>query len=86
MGMIPALQTQLGLQFTLATRTDRDLGEVKVTLCKQEDRGADPISCKKSRDKVVKLLDTKIFAGILSHMLTSVEADKYDITADALSW
>jgi hypothetical protein len=51
-----ALQTQSGLQFTLATCTDRDLGEVKVILCKQ-DHGADPISCNKTRDGVVKLLD-----------------------------
>jgi hypothetical protein len=85
MGKIPALQTQSGLQFTLATRTDRDLGEVKDILCKQ-DRGADPISCMKTRDKVVKLLDTKISAGNLSHMLASVEADEYDVAADTLSW
>jgi hypothetical protein len=58
MGKIPALQTQSGLQFTFATCTDRDLGDIKVILCKQ-DCSADPISCKKTRDKVVKLLDTK---------------------------
>jgi hypothetical protein len=85
MGKIPALQTQLGLQFTLATRTDKNLGEAKVILCKQ-DSGADPISCKKTRDKVVKLLDTKISAGNLSRMFTIIEADKYDAAADALSW
>jgi hypothetical protein len=58
MGKIPALQTQLGLQFTLPTCTDRDLGDVKVILCKQ-DRGADPISHKKTRDKLVKLPDNE---------------------------
>jgi hypothetical protein len=36
MGKIPALQTQSGLQFTLATCTDRDLGDVKVILRKQD--------------------------------------------------
>ncbi len=36
MGKIPALQTKTGLQFTFATRTDRDLGDVKVSLCKQD--------------------------------------------------
>ncbi len=36
MGKIPALQTQLGLQFTLTTQTDRDLGGVKVILRKQD--------------------------------------------------
>ncbi len=85
MGKIPALQTQSGLQFTLATCTDRDLGDVKVILCKQ-DHGADSISCKKTRDKVVKLLDTKILAGNVSRMLTSVEADEYDVAMDALYW
>jgi hypothetical protein len=84
MGKTPALQTQSGLQFTLATHTDRNFGEAKVILCKQ-DRSADPISCKKLQDKVVKSLDTKISAGNLSRMLTSVEANKYDIAADALS-
>ncbi len=72
MGKIPALQTQLGLQFTLATHTDRDLGDVKVILCKQ-DCSADPISCKKTRDKVVKLLDTKISAGNLSICLQALK-------------
>jgi hypothetical protein len=85
MGKIPALQTQSGLQFTLTTCTDRDLGDVKVILCKQ-DCGAGPISCKKTRDKAVKLLNTKISAGNLSRMLTSIEADKYVVAADALSW
>jgi hypothetical protein len=85
MGKIPALQTQSSLHFTLATCTDRDLGEVKVILCKQ-DCGTDPISCKKTRDKVVKLFDTNISAVNLSRMLTSVEAEEYDVAADALSW
>ncbi len=62
-----------------------DIGEVKVILCKQ-DRGDDPISCKKTWDKVIKLLDTKISAGNLSHVLTSVDADGYDVVADALFW
>ncbi len=85
MGKIPTLQTQLGLQFTLATCMDSNLGGVKIILCKQ-DCGADPISCKKTRDQVVKPLDTKISAGNLSSMLTGVEANEYDVAADALSW
>ncbi len=36
MGKIPALQTQSCLQFTVATCTYRDLGDVKVILCKQD--------------------------------------------------
>jgi hypothetical protein len=39
MGKIPALQTQLGLQFTLATRTDRDLGDIKI-ICRKQDHDA----------------------------------------------
>ncbi len=82
---IPSHQLQSGLQITLASRSDKDLGEVKVILHKQ-DRGDDPISCKKTRDKVVKSLETKISAGNISRMLTSVDAAEYNIAADALSW
>ena len=84
-GKIPSHQLESGLQITLASRSDRDLGEVKVVLCKQ-DRGDDPISRKKTRDKVVKSLETKISAGNISRMLTSVDAAEYDVAADALSW
>ena len=71
---VPAFQNKWGLQISLTTRTDQDLGVTRVILRKQ-DRGGDPISCKKTRDKVVKALETKISAGNLSRMLTSVEAD-----------
>ncbi len=62
---IPAFQNKWGLQISLETCTDQDLGVVNVILCKH-DRGDDPISCKKTRDKVVKALETKILAGNLS--------------------
>ncbi len=84
-GKIPSHQLQSGLQIALASRSNKDLGEVKVVLRKQ-DCGDDPISCKKTRDKVVKSLETKISAGNISHMLTSVDAAEYNIAADALSW
>ncbi len=61
-GKIPSHQLESGLQITLASRSDRDLGEVKVLLRKQ-DRGDDLISCKKTRDKVVKSLETKNLCG-----------------------
>jgi hypothetical protein len=84
-GKIPSHQLQLGLQITLASCNKKDLGEVKVILCKQ-DHGNDAISCKKTRDKIVKSLETKITAGNLSRVLTSVDADEHDIAADAISW
>jgi hypothetical protein len=82
---IPSHQLQLGLQITLASHNKKDLGEVKVILHKQ-DCGNDAISCKKTRDKIVKSLKTKITAGNLSHVLTSIDADEHDIAADAISW
>jgi hypothetical protein len=51
------------LQITLVTCINKDIGEVKVILCKQ-DPSADPISHKKTRDKVAKLLDRKSLLGI----------------------
>lgn len=82
---VPAFQNKWGLQISLKTRTEQDLGVTKVILRKQ-DRGSDPISRKKTRDKVVKALEPKISAGNLSRMLTSVEADDYDVAEDAISW
>jgi hypothetical protein len=84
-GKIPSHQLQSGLQITLASHSDKDLGKVKVILHTQ-DCGDDPISCKKTRDKVVKSLETKISAGNISCMLTSVDAAEYGVAADALSW
>ncbi len=82
---IPSHQLQSGLQMTLASCKEKDLGEVKVILCKQ-DCGNDAISCKKTRDKIVKSLETKITAGNISCVLTSTDADEHDIAADAISW
>ena len=82
---IPAFQNKWGLQISPAVRSDDELGVVKIILRKQ-DRGDDPISRKKTRDKVVKALETKISAGNLSRLLTSVDADEYDVAEDAISW
>jgi hypothetical protein len=84
-GKIPSHQLQLGLQITLASCKKKDLGEVKVILRKQY-CGNDAISCKKTRDKIVKSFEMKITAGNLSHVLTSIDADEHDIAADAISW
>jgi hypothetical protein len=82
---IPSHKLQTGLQITLILRTDRDIGDIKVVLCKH-DQGIDPISCKKMQDKVVKSLEPKISTGNISHMLTSVDSAKYNVAADAISW
>jgi hypothetical protein len=81
----PVLQNKWGLQITTKTRTDHDLGDVKVILHKNE-RGNDPFSRKKTRDKVVQALEIKISAGNLSRILTSVDAADFDIAEDAISW
>ena len=85
-GKVPAHQLQsAGLLISFVSRSDRGLGEAKVIL-RKGDRGADPISRKKTRDIVVKSLDRKISAGNISHILTSVDAREYDVATDALSW
>jgi hypothetical protein len=84
-GKFPSHQLESGLQITLASRSNRDLGKVKVVLRKQDCRD-DPIPHKKTRDKIVKSLETKISAGNISPMLTSVDAAEYNVAADALSW
>jgi hypothetical protein len=82
---IPFHQLQSGLQITLVSCKEKDLFEVKVILCKH-DHGNDAISQKKTRDKIVKSLETKITDGNLSHVLTSIDANEHDIAADAISW
>ncbi len=81
----PSNQLQTGLQITLISHNERDIGEVKVVLCKQ-DCGADLISCKKMQVKVVKSLEPRISAGNISRMLTSIDSAEYDVGADAISW
>jgi hypothetical protein len=84
-GKVPARQLQPNLLISLVPCSERGLGEAKVVLHKS-DRGADPISSKKTRDKVIKSLEPKILAGNISRILTSVDASEYDIATDALSW
>ena len=67
-GKVPAHQLQSGLLISLVPRSHRGLGEAKVVL-RKGDRGADPISRKKTRDKVVKSLEPKISAGNISRIL-----------------
>jgi hypothetical protein len=81
---IPSHELQTGLQI-LVSRTDQEIGDVKVVLCKQDCSFA-PISCKKTRDKVVKSLEPKISTGNISRKLTSVDSAEEDVAADAISW
>jgi hypothetical protein len=84
-GTIPSHQLQSGLLISLVPCSDRGLNDTEVIL-RKGDRGANPIACKKTRDKVVKALKPKISAGNISHILTSVDASEYDVATDALSW
>jgi hypothetical protein len=84
-GKIPSHQLQSGLQITLVSCKEKDLVEVKVIHCKH-DCGDDAISHNKTRDKLVKSLETKITAGNLGRVLTSIDANEHDIAADAISW
>ena len=69
----PDFQNKWGLQISIDTRPDHDLGAVNIILSKNE-RGDDPISRKKTRDRVVTALEMTISAGNLSRILTSVDA------------
>jgi hypothetical protein len=81
---IPLHELSLGLQITLSSCTERDLKGTRIIIGKQE-HGNDAITCKKTRDKVVKSLDPKISAGNISKLLTSNDAAEYNVAADALS-
>jgi hypothetical protein len=84
-GSIPSHQLQSGLLISLIPCSDRGLNDAKV-IRQKGNRGANPIACKKTRDKVIKALEPKISAGNISCILTSVDASEYDIATDALSW
>jgi hypothetical protein len=84
-GTIPSHQLQSGLLISHIPCSDRGLNDAKVVLQKG-DRGANPIACKKTCDKVVKALKPKISAGNISRILTSVDASEYEVATDAHSW
>jgi hypothetical protein len=48
---VPSHKLQMGFLINLAARTDKDLGNVNIILCKHNP-GSDAISCKKTRDKL----------------------------------
>jgi hypothetical protein len=81
----PAQHTKSGLEINLASRKTDELESTRVILFKYE-RGNDPISKKKTRDKVVTALDPKISTNNISRIITSEDATSFDVATDALSW
>jgi len=82
---VPARQLHTGLLFSLVPRNDDDLNSVDVIL-RKNDRGADAIARKKTRDKIVKALDPKLSANNISRIITATDAASFDVAADALAW
>jgi hypothetical protein len=83
-GTIPAGKFSSGFEFTLTSRDSADISNARVILRKSE-RGKDAIQRKKTRDKVVQPLKPEISAGNISRILTSTDADDYDVAAEAIS-
>ena len=83
-GNIPSGRMSSGFEITLASRDTREIGRTRVILHKN-DRGKDAIQRKKTRDKVVQALKPEISAGNISRILTSTNADEYDIANEAIS-
>ncbi len=84
-GRVPLHQLCSGFQLTLSSCDDKEIEATSVILCKNE-RGADAIARKKTRDKVVQALKPKISAGNISRILTSTDEKEYDIASEAISW
>jgi hypothetical protein len=81
---IPSKQLNSGFEFTLVSHNTADIGGARVILHKNE-RGNDAIQHKKTRDKVDQALKPEISAGNISQILTSTDADKYDVAAEVIS-
>jgi hypothetical protein len=84
-GTIPSGKLMSGFEMTLLSCADNKIGGTAVILQKNE-RGKDAISCKKTRDKVIQALKPKISAGNISRILTSTNADEYNIASKAISY
>jgi hypothetical protein len=83
-GTIPSGQLNSGFEFTLVSRDTADISNARVIL-RKNNRGKDAIQRKKTRDKVVQALKPEISAGNISRILTSTDADDYDVAAEAIS-
>jgi hypothetical protein len=79
-GTTPSMQLTSSFEITLTSR-----GDTAVILWKKE-RGKDAILRKKTCGKVVKVLKTEISAGDINRILTSTNADKYDVANKAISY
>ena len=77
-GTIPSGQFSSGFEFTLTSRDSADISNARVILHKNE-RGKDAIQRKKTRDKVIQALKPEISAGNISRILTSTNADDYEL-------
>ncbi len=55
-------------------------------ILQKNERGKDAISRKKTRDKVIQALKPEISAGNISRILTSTDADEYNIASKAISY
>jgi len=82
---VPARQLQTGLLISLVPRSERDFDTINVIL-RKNDRGADAIARKKTRDKIVKAMEPKLSANNISRIITSTDASSFDVATDALSW
>jgi hypothetical protein len=83
-GAIPSGQFSSGFEFTLTSHDPADISNAQVILRKNE-RGKDAIQRKKTRNKVVQALKPEISAGNISRILTSTDANDYNVAAEAIS-
>ncbi len=82
-GTIPSGKLMSGFEMMLTSCADNKIGGTVVILRKNE-RGKDAISRKKTRDKVVQALKPEISAGNLSGILTSTNADEYNVASKGI--
>jgi hypothetical protein len=78
---IPSGQLNSGFEFTLVSRNTADIGGARG----KNECGNDAIQRKKTCDKVVQALKPEISAGNISQILTSTDADEYNVAAKAIS-
>jgi hypothetical protein len=84
-GTIPSGKLTSGFEMMLTSCADNVIGRTAVILQKNE-RGKDAISRKKTRDKVVQALKPEISARNISRILTSIDADKYNVASKVISY
>ncbi len=78
-------QLKSGVKITLTSRVDSKIGGTTVILWKKE-RGKDAILHKKTCNKFVQALKPEISPGNISQILTSTNADEYDVANELISY